>query len=74
MLPIATGLGTTAQIDQQEFMEKMRKEGEATDTAYAQEWQDVFDNAVGVADRDRRRKMGTPPPMSGGNRYASNPL
>ena len=73
MLPIATGLGTTAQIDQQEFMEKMRKEGEATDTAYAQEWQDVFDNAVGVADRDRRRKMGTPPPMSGGNRYASNP-
>lgn len=51
MLPMAVGLGTQAEMEQQEYMDDMRKQAEMEDAAYAAEWQAVLDNALGVADR-----------------------
>ena len=74
LLPIGVGVGTMAQVEQQETMENLRKEQLGEDDAYAQEWQDVFDESVGVADRSNQRQgrrptAGTMNPYGG--RYAS---
>ena len=74
LLPMGVGMGTMAQVEQQETMENLRKEQLGEDEAYAQEWQDVFDESVGVANRSNQRQgrrptAGTMNPYGG--RYAS---
>ena len=39
------------ELEQQEYMDDMRKQAEMEDAAYAAEWQAVLDDALGVADR-----------------------
>ena len=56
MLPIGVGLGTQAQLAQQDDMEALRKEKLGEDRAYAQEFEDVLGNAIGVSNRSNQRR------------------
>ena len=56
MLPIGVGLGTQAQLAQQDDMEALRKEKLGEDRAYAQEFEDVLGNAIGVSNRNNQRQ------------------
>lgn len=49
LLPIGVGLGTMGQVEQQEAMEKLRKENEARDNQYAQDFKDVLTDSLGMA-------------------------
>jgi hypothetical protein len=74
MLPIVAGTGTMAAVEKQEAMDDLAKKQLGEDKAYAQEWQDVFDESIGVANRSNQRQgrrptAGTPNPYGG--RYAS---
>jgi len=49
LLPIGVGLGTMGQVEQQEAMEKLRKETTARDGAYAQSFKNVLTDSLGMA-------------------------
>ena len=56
MLPIGVGLGTQAQLAQQDDMEALRKEKLGQDRAYSKEFEDVLGNAIGVSNRSNQRQ------------------
>lgn len=49
LLPAAVGQGTMAQVEAQEGMDKLRKEATARDNRYAQSFQDVLTDSLGMA-------------------------
>ena len=49
LLPAAVGQGTMAQVEAQEGMDKLRKETTARDNRYAQSFQDVLTDSLGMA-------------------------
>ena len=56
MLPIGVGLGTQAQLAQQDDMEALRKEKLGQERAYSKEFEDVLGNAIGVSNRSNQRQ------------------
>ena len=64
LAPMAVGVGTQAQILAQEDMEALRKKTLGEDRAYAQEFEDVLGNAIGVSNRSNQRQ---------GRQTSSNP-
>ena len=64
LAPMAVGVGTQAQLAQQEDMEALRKKKLGEDRAYAQEFEDVLGNAIDVSNRSNQRQ---------GRQTSSNP-